>query len=345
MLFNVALSRLIAIGRNTYSAFTLPSKQCEAAAKAPYKHAHMPPDFGLYSQKQQGLSGMRFAILTESGVLRVFHCPVLVEDARENPPVPTVVALLGDNIQGSTYIAIDPSVFTKTALVLMSQRNGTILSATKQPTVVTDLTDDNGDEVKMAAFPWTGTYPDSPNINVFPLVHGIPPSFAAHDNHEVTKEFPVDTADLKTWPNLAIVRTVMAYTHQHANGASVHHHHRHPVFQESNWENDGPGKDCMKHGNEHLAESIYCEIEILDPISALAMAGKEEMENLYQLPIMKEADTLAPPVHESSGTAGVPNPGGTDSNAFIQALTGGFKEVLNNTSGGGTTIPEEENCG
>ena len=95
----------------------------------------------------------------------------------------------------------------------------------------------------------------------------------------------------------------------------------------------------MKYGNELLAESIYCEIEILDPISALAMAGKEEMESLYQLPIMKEADTLAPPVHESSGTAGVPNPGGTDSNAFIQALTGGFKEVLNNTSGGGNNDP------
>ena len=94
---------------------------------------------------------MRFAILTRPGVLRVFHCPVLVEDDRENQPAPTVVALLGDNIQGGTYIAIDPSVFTNTALVLMSHSNGTTLGATKQPTAVTDLTDDNGDKVKMAA--------------------------------------------------------------------------------------------------------------------------------------------------------------------------------------------------
>ena len=74
---------------------------------------------------------MRFTILLESGVLRVFHCPVLVEDTRETPPTSTVVALLGDSVQGSTYVSIDPSVFTKTALVLMSQRNGTVLSVTK----------------------------------------------------------------------------------------------------------------------------------------------------------------------------------------------------------------------
>ena len=119
MLFNTALSRLIAIDRNKYSAFNLKSTPCEAAAKAPYKHAHMTSDFALYSQKQQGRSGMRFAILLESGVLCVFTCPVLVEDTREDPPTPMVVARLGDSVQGSTYISIDPSVFTKTALVRM----------------------------------------------------------------------------------------------------------------------------------------------------------------------------------------------------------------------------------
>ena len=62
---------------------------------------------------------MRFAILLESGVLRVFHCPVLVEDTRKNSPTPTVVARLVDSVQGSTYISIKPSVFTKTALVRM----------------------------------------------------------------------------------------------------------------------------------------------------------------------------------------------------------------------------------
>ena len=91
----------------------------------------------------------------------------------------------------------------------------------------------------------------------------------------------------------------------------------------------------MKNGNENLAETIYCEFEILDPTSVLAKAGEVEVENLYRLPIMEEAETLPPPAHESSGPVGVPNPGGADSTAFIQALTGGFKEVLNNTSGGG----------
>ena len=120
MLFNTALSRLIAMDRTRYLAFTLKSVPYEAASKAPYKHAHTPSDFALYSQKQQGRSGMRFAILLEIGVLRVFHCPVLVEDTCETPPTPTVVALLSDNIHGSTYISIDSAVFTSTALVLMS---------------------------------------------------------------------------------------------------------------------------------------------------------------------------------------------------------------------------------
>ena len=209
----------------------------------------------------------------------------------------------------------------------MSQRNGTILSATKQSPVVVDLKDDEGDKVKMEALTWANrVYPDSPNINFFPLLHGIPPSYAAHDNHDVTKVFPGDTADLQTWPQLETARTVMAYAHQHVKGASVHNHHVHPVFAESNWENNGSRKDCMKNGNENLAETIYCEFEILDPTSNLAKAGEEEMETLYQIPIMKEAETLAPPANDSSGTAGVTNPGGTDSTTFLQALTGGFKE-------------------
>ena len=69
------------------------------------------------------------------------------------------------------------------------------------------------------------------------------------------------------------------------------------------------------------------------------------MDNLNQLPVMIEAETLLPPAHESSGQAGVPNRGGADSTAFIQVLRGGFKEILNNTSSGGKPIPEEEDCG
>ena len=150
MLFNVALSRLIAIGHIMYLDFTLKSPPCEAAARAPYKHAHVPSDFTLYSNKQQGRSGMRFAILLKSGLLRVFICPVLVEDTRE-PPTLMVVARLGDSVQGGTFITLDRSVFTKTALVLVSHRNDTSLGATKQATTVVDLLNDVGDKVKSDA--------------------------------------------------------------------------------------------------------------------------------------------------------------------------------------------------
>ena len=334
MLFNVALGKLIAIGRTMYSAFNLKSPSCEAAANAPYKHAHVPADFTLYSNKQQGRSGMRFAILLDSGLLRVFTCPVLVEDARENPPLPTVVARLGDSVQGGTYIALDPALFTKTALVLVSQRNGAKLGTTKQVTTVLDLVDEDNTKVKLDALEWTGSYPDSPNINLVPIVYGIPPSYAAHDNHNVTEEFPVDTPEMQTWPSYTTIQEFLAYTHQHANGASMHNHLRHPVFAEKNWTSDGPGKDCMANGNENLAEMIYSEFEILDPTSALAKAAEVEMKDLYQLPIMREAETLASPDNGASNTAGVPSPGGSDSTAFIQALTGGIKDVLNNTSGG-----------
>ena len=70
----------------------------------------------------------------------------------------------------------------------------------------------------------------------------------------------------------------MAYTHQHAKGASVQNHHKYPVFAESNWENDGPEKNCMKNGNKNLGETIYYDFEILDPTSDLSKAGEEEMQ-------------------------------------------------------------------
>ena len=41
------------------------------------------------------------------------------------------------------------------------------------------------------------------------------------------------------------------------------------------------------------------------------------METLFQIPIMKEASTLASTNDNSSGTAGVTNPVGNDSTTFI----------------------------
>ena len=66
-----------------------------------------------------------------------------------------------------------------------------------------------------------------------------------------------------------------------------------------------------------MAETIYCEFEILDPISDLAKKKEGEMETLFQIPIMKEASTLASTNDNSSGTAGVTNPVGNDSTTFI----------------------------
>ena len=90
----------------------------------------------------------------------------------------------------------------------------------------------------------------------------------------------------------------------------------------------------MSNGNEALADTIYCDFEILNPTSALAKTGEEKMETIFQTRITKEAATLATTNVGSSGTAGVTNPVGNNSDAFIQALIGGFKQVLENTSGG-----------
>ena len=106
MVFNIALSKMIGIGRTVYSAFTVKTKMSEAAANNHYKHAHLPSEYAMYAQNLYGHSGMRFAVVIKTGVMRVFHSPVLVEDARESPPTAMIVALLADNIQGQTYVAI-----------------------------------------------------------------------------------------------------------------------------------------------------------------------------------------------------------------------------------------------
>ena len=201
MSFNTVLSQLIAISRAWYSDFTLKSVPFKTASKAPYRYVYSSSNYALYSQNLQGRMGMRFALLFDTGVMCVFHCPVLVEDTRETPPTPTVVVLLGNIIQGKTYISINPALFTCTVLVLMTKRRGTALSATKQAPVVGDLNDDQGDAVTMLVLSWANTaYPDTPNINSFPLLHCIPPWYVAQDNHDVNKAFPVDTIDLQTWP-------------------------------------------------------------------------------------------------------------------------------------------------
>lgn len=127
----------------------------------------------------------------------------------------------------------------------------------------------------------------------------------------------------------------MLFNVQHTQGASVNNVNDHPMFGETNWENNGPDRAYMSNGDEALANIIYCDSEILDPIPSLFKAEEEKMETILQIPITKEAATLATTNVDSSGTTGVTNPVGNDSSAFIQALTGGFKQVLKNTSGEG----------
>ena len=66
-------------------------------------------------------------------------------------------------------------------------------------------------------------YPDVPNINSFQLLCGILSSYVAHNKHDVTKAFPVDTIDLQTWSQLEKDRMIgfmsMVETHFGVNNS------------------------------------------------------------------------------------------------------------------------------
>ena len=199
MSFNSASSKLIGIGRTKFSDFTLKSPGCEKASTCPYRHAHVPADHPLYMQQLQGMAGMRFWMVQDTGLICVFHSPVLIEDQTETPPVPIVVALLGDNIQGQTFITMSPLVFKQVVLVLAAGSTDTHLGATKTGPAATDLLDDTSTPVNLAVLQWTNTtYTGTPDIYFFPLVHAIPPSYMAHDNQSVTVPFPADQGDEET---------------------------------------------------------------------------------------------------------------------------------------------------
>ena len=112
-------SKLLAQGITTFSSFTTKSPSVEAIAHKPYMFTHVPSTFSMYQTQLQGKMGMRYIIFLKNGTFRVFHSPVLVEDIEVDPPVPTLVALLGDNIQGQTYISLDLALFNQFSLVLM----------------------------------------------------------------------------------------------------------------------------------------------------------------------------------------------------------------------------------
>ena len=125
MSFNSASSKLIRIGCTKFSFFILKSPECKTAVTHPYCHTHVQADHPPYMQQLQGMAGMRFWMVQDIGRICVFHSPVLIEDQNETPPVPIVVALLGDNIQGQTFITMSPSVFKQVVLVLVAGSTGT----------------------------------------------------------------------------------------------------------------------------------------------------------------------------------------------------------------------------
>ena len=106
-------------------------------------------------------------------------------------------------------------MFTKITLVLTSQRNGTVLNATKHGPAVIALKDGGGANITMKGLNWANEiYPDTPNIYSWPVVYAFPQTYAAHDNHDITTPFPADTAELQTWPQMENIRQVLAYAHQ-----------------------------------------------------------------------------------------------------------------------------------
>ena len=108
-------------------------------------------------------------MILDTGIIRVFHSPVLIEDRSETPPVSIIVALLGDNIQGKTFITMSPSVFQQVALVLAASSTGTCLHATKTGPAVTDLFDNTPAQVTLAGLQWQdNAYPGTPDMYFFP---------------------------------------------------------------------------------------------------------------------------------------------------------------------------------
>ena len=94
MSLNSASGKLIGIGRTSFSSFTLKSPGGEVAATTPYRHAHVPADHPSYIQQLQAKPGMRFWMILDTGIIRVFHCPVLIEDLIDPSPPPPFPSLL-----------------------------------------------------------------------------------------------------------------------------------------------------------------------------------------------------------------------------------------------------------
>ena len=89
-------------------------------------------------------------MVLDTGIIRVFHSPVLIEDLSGTLPVLVIVVLLSDNIQGQIFITTSSLVFKHVTLVLLESSAGTRLDATKTCLVVTHLFDDTSAHVNLA---------------------------------------------------------------------------------------------------------------------------------------------------------------------------------------------------
>ena len=158
---------------------------------------------------------------------------------------------------------------------------------TKSHVAITDLLDDNDSKVELTTLQWPDMkYPGTPDIVFLPQVHGIPPSYSAHDNHKVANDLPIDVpGSTATWKYHDTIREVVDFAHRIGKGASLQHSDLHPVLNASNWSADGPGHDCIPNDPLHLVDTIYSEFTILDPQSSLVQAATPLMVESVLYPI------------------------------------------------------------
>ena len=205
---------------------------------------------------------------------------------------------------------------------------------TKSHVAITDLLDDNDTKVELTTLQWPDMkYPSTPDIVFLPQVHGIPPSYSAHDNHKVANDLPIDVpGSTATWKYHDTIREVVDFAHRIGKGASLQHSDLHPVLNASNWSADGPGHDCIPNDPLHLVDTIYSEFTILDPQSSLVQAATPLMVESVLYPIAAEAALYAdPPTNNNIGSGGS-QIGSNDS--FAKAISNGIAAVLDNTSEG-----------
>jgi hypothetical protein len=320
---NQNIATIIGSGATTFSDFVVKSRLAEVAVEKAFRHMHDPVSRITFGARLQDNPRVRFTFVDEHGKMRVIHSPVLCEDTSGDEPIPVVVALLGDAILEKTYIVLSADVFSKVALVLISDRNATALGMTKLPTGVTELVDDEDVDVVITDV-FNGTaYPDGPVIVPMTLMNPLPVGYNAYHGHPIADLIPAATAASDKWKFTDAIHAVLSHAHTTARGASLHNHEVHSSFGESNWTIGGNGVDCIAACGEHLAETIYVPFEILDPTLPLADEARALIHEHLAMAMACEADAIA------GFTRVIPvPPGGSTTPAGTAELLKGMTDTL-----------------